>query len=350
MRIKNEPKLTSLAHGGGCGCKVSPEILSDILGKVRGAASPEELLVGLGTSDDAAVYQINESQAIVSTTDFFMPIVDDPVHFGAIAATNALSDVFAMGGKPLFALAIVGMPVNTLSSNTISKILKGGSDICEEAGIVVAGGHTIDSMEPIYGLVVTGLVDIKNLRKNSTACVGDRLILGKKIGVGVYSAAIKEGSLSKQYYDSFIKSTTQLNKIGMQLGELDSVTAMTDVTGFGLLGHLNEMNIGSNTSSIIYQKKILRHDGVEELINQGYKTGASQRNLDAIKDDVQFSKTISDMDKVLLADPQTSGGLLVAVKNYDAESVLNLFVKEGYDASIIGDVVKKTEYNIFTHS
>ena len=221
---------------------------------------------------------------------------------------------------------------------------------CEEAGIVVAGGHTIDSMEPIYGLVVTGLVDIKNLRKNSTACVGDKLILGKKIGVGVYSAAIKDGSLGKQHYDSFIKSTTQLNKIGMQLGALDSVTAMTDVTGFGLLGHLNEMNIGSNTSSIIYQKKILRHDGVEELINQGYKTGASQRNLDAIKDDVQFNKTISDMDKVLLADPQTSGGLLVAVKNFDAESVLNLFVKEGYDASIIGDVVKKTEYNIFTHS
>ena len=255
MKIKNEPKLTSLAHGGGCGCKVSPEILSDILEKVRGVASPGELLVGLGTSDDAAVYQINQSQAIVSTTDFFMPIVDDPVHFGAIAATNALSDVFAMGGKPLFALAIVGMPVNTLSSNTISKILKGGSDICEEAGIVVAGGHTIDSMEPIYGLVVTGLVDIKNLRKNSTALVGDKLILGKKIGVGVYSAAIKDGSLGKRYYDSFIKSTTQLNKIGMQLGELDSVTAMTDVTGFGLLGHLNEMNIGSNTSSIIHQKK-----------------------------------------------------------------------------------------------
>ena len=347
MKPVNEPRLTSLAHGGGCGCKVSPEILSDILGKVRTDILPEELLVGLGTSDDAAVYQIDESQAIVCTTDFFTPIVDNPNHFGAIAAANALSDVFAMGGRPLFALAILGMPVNTLSSSTISKILKGGSDVCKKAGIVVAGGHTIDSVEPIYGLVITGLVNIKNLRKNSTANQGDKLILGKKIGVGIYSAAIKDNSLDKKYYDSFVQSTTQLNKIGMQLGMLDSVTAMTDVTGFGLLGHLNEMNIGSKTSSVIYLKKVLKHDGVEKLINQGYKTGASQRNFNSVKNDTKFNTTISNIEKILLTDPQTSGGLLVAVKNYEADLVLNLFIEQGYHASIIGDVINKAEFNIF---
>ena len=345
-----EPKLTSLAHGGGCGCKVSPEILSDILGKSGSISTPAELLVGRGTSDDAAVYKIDESKAIVSTTDFFMPIVDNPTHFGAISATNAISDIYAMGGKPLFALAVVGMPINVLSPQTISKILRGGSDMCEKAGIVVAGGHTIDSLEPIYGLVVTGLVNIKYLRKNSTACVGDKLILGKKLGVGVYSAAIKDGSLRKKWYDSFVKSTTQLNKIGIQLGTLDSVTAMTDVTGFGLLGHLNEMNIGSRTSSIIYSKNILVHDGVKTLINKGFKTGASERNLLAIKNDIKFDSTISDIDKVLLTDPQTSGGLLVAVKNHQSKFVLDLFIEQGYDASIIGDVVEKSDINIFVNS
>jgi selenide,water dikinase len=234
-------RLTSLSHGGGCGCKIAPAVLEQIIAKNAIGILPKELLVGIETSDDAAVYQINESQAIVATTDFFMPIVDDPFDFGAIAATNAISDVYAMGGTPLLALALVGMPINTLPPETIRRILEGGESICARAGIPVAGGHSIDSVEPIYGLVAIGLVHPKNVKRNAGARPGDKLILSKPLGVGIYSAALKKLALDAPGYRAMIACTTQLNTPGSQLGRLDSVHAMTDVTGFGLRGHLLEV-------------------------------------------------------------------------------------------------------------
>src|SRR6476620_2751677 len=240
------PRLTSLSHGGGCGCKIAPGLLEQIIAKSGAGIVPKQLLVGTETSDDAAVYQINESQAIVATTDFFMPIVDDPFDFGAIAATNAISDVYAMGGRPLFALALVGMPVNQIPLEVIRKILEGGGSVCTRAGIPIAGGHTIDSVEPIYGLVAIGLVDPANLKRKAGAKPGDKLVLGKPIGVGIISAALKQGRLDDAGYKAMIATTTKLNTPGTRLGKLDGVHALTDVTGFGLLGHLLEIAKGSN--------------------------------------------------------------------------------------------------------
>src|SRR6187551_867958 len=235
-------RLTSLSHGGGCGCKLAPAVLEQIIAKSGGRGLlPKALLVGIETSDDAAVYQINDRQAIVATTDFFMPIVDDPFDFGAIAATNAISDVYAMGGQPLFALALVGMPVNQIPLEVIRKILEGGESVCARAGIPIAGGHTIDSIEPIYGLVAIGLVDPAHLKRNAGARPGDRLVLGKPIGVGIYSAALKKQKLDAAGYDAMIASTTQLNTPGIALGAMSGVHALTDVTGFGLAGHLLEI-------------------------------------------------------------------------------------------------------------
>src|SRR3546814_295744 len=236
-----QPRLTSLAHGGGCGCKIAPGVLSELLHDIPALPVPPQLLVGREASDDAAVYQVNERQAVVATTDFFMPIVDDPFDFGRIAATNALSDIYAMGAKPLFALAIVGMPINVLPRETIRQILRGGESVCAEAGIVVAGGHSIDSVEPIYGLAAIGLVDPARLKRNGGARSGDVLVLGKPLGVGVYSSALKKGLLDAAGYDEMLTATTRLNTVGTRLAQLDGVHAMTDVTGFGLLGHLLEL-------------------------------------------------------------------------------------------------------------
>lgn len=235
------PRLTSLAHGGGCGCKLAPGVLRDILANTATGLLPQDLLVGIETSDDAAVYRISDTQAIVATTDFFMPVVDDPFDFGAIAATNAISDVYAMGGTPLFALALVGMPIDKLPVETIRAILQGGESVCARAGIPVAGGHSIDSVEPIYGLVVIGLVDPRHLKRNADAQPGDRLILGKGLGVGIYSAALKKDRLTAECYRAMIDSTTRLNTPGAALATLPGVHALTDVTGFGLLGHLLEV-------------------------------------------------------------------------------------------------------------
>ena len=240
-----EPRLTSLSHGGGCGCKIAPGVLSEILKGTAAMPIPKELLVGIETADDAAVYQLNDEQALIATTDFFMPIVDDPFDFGRIAATNAISDVYAMGGRPIMALALVGMPINVLSTATIGKVLEGGASVCRAAGIPIAGGHTIDSVEAIYGLVALGLVHPKRVKRNADARAGDLLVLGKPLGVGVMSAALKKGELGEAGYAQMIASTTQLNTPGPDLAELPGVHALTDVTGFGLAGHALEMARGA---------------------------------------------------------------------------------------------------------
>ncbi len=337
------PRLTSLSHGGGCGCKIAPAVLQQIIGKVEHPLLPPELLVGIETSDDAAVYQLNETQAIVATTDFFMPIVDDPFDFGRIAATNAISDVYAMGGTPLFALALVGMPVNTLPLETIQKILAGGQETCRRAGIPIAGGHTIDSVEPIYGLVAIGLVDPRNLKRNSSAQVGDVLVLGKPLGVGVLSAAIKKQKLDDVGYRAMVDSTTKLNTPGIALGKLAGVHALTDVTGFGLLGHLLEICRGSGVGATVKFDQLPVIPGVTELIGQGMVTGASVRNWQGYGHDVELSSRIDEPARHLLTDPQTSGGLLVACDPSIVSTVLDVFRKEGFsDAGVIGEITERS--------
>jgi selenide,water dikinase len=273
-----EPRLTSLSHGGGCGCKIAPGVLSDILKGTTQMPIPKELLVGIETADDAAVYRLNDEQALIATTDFFMPIVDDPFDFGRIAATNAISDVYAMGGTPIMALALVGMPINVLSLSTIGKILEGGASVCREAGIPIAGGHTIDSVEPIYGLVALGLIHPKRVKRNADARVGDVLVLGKPLGVGVMSAALKKNALGPQGYAQMMASTTKLNTPGPDLAALDGVHALTDVTGFGLAGHALEIARGANCTVHIDWATVPLLAGVRELAGQGMVTGASGRN------------------------------------------------------------------------
>src|SRR5258708_39205107 len=268
-------RLTQFSHGGGCGCKIAPGVLERILAKTAPGLIPKELLVGIETSDDAAVYLVNERQAIVATTDFFMPIVDDPFDFGAIAATNAISDVYAMGGRPLFALALVGMPVNQIPLEVIRKILEGGESVCARAGIPVAGGHTIDSVEPIYGLVAIGLVDPAKVKRNAGARPGDKLVLGKPIGVGIISAALKKGRLDDAGYKAMIAATTKLNTPGTRLGQLDSVHALTDVTGFGLLGHLLEIAKGSHVVAKLRWNAFSVLPGALGFASEAIATGAS---------------------------------------------------------------------------
>ena len=336
------PRLTQLSHGGGCGCKIAPGVLEQILAKTAPQLVPPQLLVGIETSDDAAAYQLNDSQAIVATTDFFMPIVDDPFDFGRIAATNAISDIYAMGGTPLFALAIVGMPVNTLPMETIRRILEGGESVCAAAGIPIAGGHTIDSVEPIYGLVAIGLVHPRNLRRNGGAKPGDALILGKGLGVGLYSAAYKKGQLSAHDYATMIASTTQLNTPGSTLGCLAGVHAMTDVTGFGLLGHLLEVCKASDVAAQLDYAALPILPNALDYAARGCVTGASARNWAAYGKSVQLDpERFGDAERALLTDPQTSGGLLVACAPEVVTEVLSLFLQQGFErAAVIGEVVK----------
>ena len=332
-------RLTSFSHGGGCGCKIAPGVLQDILGK-SSAPLPASLLVGIETSDDAAVYRINDTQAIVATTDFFMPIVDDPHDFGAIAATNAISDVYAMGGTPLFALALVGMPINAIPLDVIRQILAGGESVCARAGIPVAGGHTIDSVEPIYGLVAIGLVHPDNVKRNAGARPGDRLVLGKPIGVGVYSAALKKEKLSADDYRTMVASTTKLNTPGVALAQLPFVHAMTDVTGFGLLGHLIGICRGSRAGARVDFARVPLHPNVMQLARHGYFTGASARNWAGYGSDVDLGPRIGDVERALLTDPQTSGGLLVACEPGHVDDVLDVFRRDGFDdAQEIGEIV-----------
>ncbi|MEI7969120.1 MAG: selenide, water dikinase SelD [Betaproteobacteria bacterium] len=332
------PRLTSLAHGGGCGCKLAPGVLRNILANTARGTVPPGLLVGIETSDDAAVFRINDAQAIVATTDFFMPVVDDPFDFGAIAATNAISDVYAMGGTPLFALAIVGMPVDRLPVETIRAILEGGESVCTRAGIPVAGGHSIDSVEPIYGLVAIGLVDPRNLKRNSDAQPGDRIVLGKGLGVGIYSAALKKDQLGPAHYAAMIATTTRLNTPGPVLAALPGVHAITDVTGFGLLGHLLEVCRGSGAGATVCWDSVPRLPGVLDLAAAGFVTGASRRNWASFDTEVALPG-LGDAERWLLADPQTSGGLLVTCAPGAVDAVLEVFRKEGFDqAAVIGEI------------
>ena len=332
-------KLTSFSHGGGCGCKIAPGVLSEILKKSSGFPVPKELMVGIETADDAAVYKLNDEQALIATTDFFMPIVDDPFDFGRIAATNAISDVYAMGGTPIMALALVGMPINKLPLETIGKIIRGGESICAEAGIPIAGGHTIDSVEPIYGLVVLGLVHPSKVKRNADARAGDVLVLGKPLGVGVLSAALKKDQLDADGYAAMVANTTKLNKPGKALSELAGVHALTDVTGFGLLGHLLELARGAQLTARLDMANIPLLPGVEALAHGGYFTGASGRNWDAYGHDVKLGGAITDTQRVLLTDPQTSGGLLVSCAPESVDEVLALFRREGFgDAAVIGSM------------
>jgi selenide,water dikinase len=335
-------RLTSFSHGGGCGCKIAPGVLAEILKKSTGFPVPSALMVGIETSDDAAVYKLNDEQALIATTDFFMPIVDDPYDFGRIAATNAISDVYAMGGTPIMALALVGMPINQLPLEVIGQIIQGGESICAEAGIPIAGGHTIDSVEPIYGLVVLGLIHPSKLKRNSDAKVGDKLILGKPIGVGILSAALKKQALDTAGYASMIMNTTKLNKPGQALSKLDGVSAMTDVTGFGLLGHLLEVCRGAKVGAQLNMSQIPLLPQVQQLAEAGYVTGASARNWAAYGQDVKLNG-VSAVQQALLSDPQTSGGLLVCCDAGSVEQVLEIFRNGDFlDAAVIGDIVAGT--------
>ena len=337
---QTQPRLTSLSHGGGCGCKIAPGVLSEILKGTAAMPMPKELLVGIETADDAAVYQLNDEQALIATTDFFMPIVDDPYEFGRIAATNAISDVYAMGGTPIMALALVGMPISVLSTETIGQILQGGQDVCRAAGIPIAGGHTIDSVEPIYGLVAMGLVHPKRVKRNADAKIGDRLILGKPIGVGVLSAALKKDALPAEGYAQMIANTTKLNTPGPDLAKLDGVHALTDITGFGLAGHVLEMARGSNTTVKMDMARVPLITGVRGLAAQGMVTGASGRNWAAYGHEVRLGAGLQPVDQALLSDPQTSGGLLVACAPEAVAEVLAIFERHGFaEAAEVGEIV-----------
>jgi selenide,water dikinase len=330
-------RLTSLAHGGGCGCKLAPSVLQQLLADQAAAAPFAQLLVGTETGDDAAVWQIDADTCVIATTDFFMPIVDDPFDFGRIAATNALSDVYAMGGSPIMALAILGMPLGKLAVEIVREILKGGAAACASAGIPVAGGHSIDCPEPIYGLAVTGTCAPSNVRRNCGAKPGDVLILTKPIGVGIYSAAIKNNSLGQGGYEEMIATTTLLNKIGTALGRDDDVHAMTDVTGFGLLGHGLEMARGSDLRLVVRADAVPLLSQASVLAQQGCVTGASHRNWSSYGSEVELPAEMPEWRRHLLTDPQTSGGLLVAVAPERGETALGVIRDAGYPfARIVG--------------
>jgi selenide,water dikinase len=335
----DEVKLTRLSHGGGCGCKIAPALLQEILGVAKEKLPFPDLMVGTETSDDAAVYRLNDEQAIIATTDFFMPIVDDPFDFGRIAATNAISDIYAMGGTPIMALAIVGMPIDKLSPETIRKILQGGEAVCREAGIPIAGGHSIDSQEPIYGLVALGVVHPKRVKKNSDAQAGDVLILGKGLGVGVLAAALKKEILSEAGYQQLIATTTQLNKVGSALSVMPEVHALTDVTGFGLLGHLLEICRGSALGAQLAFNQVPVLSEALPLVQQGIGPGAIARNLASYAHDVDFAPQLEEWQQRLLADAQTSGGLLVSVAPSAVSTVLACFREAGFaQAAAIGNL------------
>lgn len=329
------PRLTSLAHGGGCGCKLAPSVLQELLANQPAAAPFRQLLVGVETGDDAAVWQVDDNTCIVATTDFFMPVVDDPFDFGRIAATNALSDIYAMGARPIMALAILGMPLNKIAIEDVRKIIAGGTSVCAAAGIPVAGGHSIDAPEPIYGLAVIGLCRPGEVRRNAGARPGDALILTKAIGVGVYSAAIKKGELSGEGYAEMLASTTQLNRIGGELSGDDTVHAVTDVTGFGLLGHALEMARGSNLTVTLKAAEVPLFTQAARLAQDGHVTGASSRNWASYGEAIRLPDDLPDWQRNLLVDPQTSGGLLISCAADRAESLLETIRRAGYGAARI---------------
>jgi selenide,water dikinase len=334
-----KPRLTSLAHGGGCGCKLAPAVLQDLLSGMPKAGPYAGLLVGTETADDAAVWDLDGTTSIIATTDFFMPMVDDPRAFGRIAATNAISDVYAMGGTPIFALAIVGMPIDKMDPADIRQILAGGASICAEAGIPVAGGHSIDCPEPVYGLAVIGTCPTAQVKRNALGRPGDRLILTKGIGVGIYSAAIKKEHLDAAGQAEMIASTTLLNRIGIELGRNEAVRAMTDVTGFGILGHSLEMARGAGVTIRLDAAALPLLEQAEILAKAGFVTGASHRNWKSYGEAVSLPHGMADWQRHLLTDPQTSGGLLIAVEAGEVKSALETIRAAGYPlAAIVGSV------------
>ena len=332
-------RLTSLAHGGGCGCKLAPSVLRELMAGQPAISPYANLLVGTETGDDAAVYRLDDGTCVIATTDFFMPMVDDPFDFGRVAATNAISDVYAMGGTPIMALAILGMPVDKIPAEMVRKILDGGRAICAEAGIPVAGGHSIDCPEPVYGLAVIGTCREENIRRNSAAKPGDALILTKALGVGVYSSAVKKNLIDGAMYAEMVGSMTTLNRIGAKLAADVDVHAMTDVTGFGLLGHALEMAQGSGATITIEEAKLPFLKEAASLVRKGCVTGASHRNWSSYGEHVSLPDGVDDWRRYLLTDPQTSGGLLVACKADRAAEIAARIVADGYPfARVIGRV------------
>jgi selenide,water dikinase len=339
MDAKTPIRLSTLSHGGGCGCKLAPSVLHELLSSQPAVSPYKQLLVGTETGDDAAVWELDNGTCVIATTDFFMPMVDDPHDFGRIAATNAISDVYAMGGTPILALAILGMPVDKMPPEMVRKILEGGASVCAEAGIPVAGGHSIDSPEPIYGLAVIGTGIKQNIRRNSDAKSGDALILTKALGVGIYSAAFKKSALSEAGYREFIATTTLLNKVGAVLAKDPAVHAVTDVTGFGLLGHALEMAKGSGKTVSIRAGGLPFLAEAAALAQQGFVTGASHRNWASYDNSVTLPAGTADWQRHLYSDPQTSGGLLVTCASDKAEGILGAIVAAGYPAArIIGKI------------
>ncbi len=349
MINEHKIKLTSFSHGAGCGCKISPAMLDSILKKVSGVAPREELLVGNGSRDDAAVLMISEDQALISTTDFFMPIVDDPYDFGRIAATNAISDIYAMGGSPILAIAILGWPIDKIDPVIAADVIQGAVDVCELAGIPLSGGHSIDSPEPIFGLSVNGLVHPTNLKKNDTAKPGDLIFLTKPLGLGILSTASKRDLISDTDLKNSIKWMTTLNIVGEKLAKLNGVHSMTDVTGFGLLGHLVEMTTGSNTSAHLNVGNIPLIENLYHYVDQKCIPGGTNRNLHSYGDKINPG---FDEIKKILADPQTSGGLLISID----PAILGEFQKlmteaEMHDSAMIpiGVMAEYSEYRIILH-
>jgi selenide,water dikinase len=343
-------KLTQFSHGAGCGCKISPGILEKILNNNLAVPDNNNLIVGNHSKDDAAVYDLGNGTALISTTDFFMPIVDDPFDFGRIASANAISDIYAMGGKPILAIAILGWPINQIGPEIAQKVIEGARSICMEAGIPLAGGHSIDSPEPIFGLAVNGLADIINIKQNNKAEEGDLIFLTKPLGVGILTTAEKKGLLKDAH--KYLASTQmmQLNSAGELLGKIEGVHAMTDVTGFGLLGHLIEMAEGSGLSSELFISKIpIITDGIEYYVENNCLPGGTHRNWDSYGEKVG---SISEYEKSILADPQTSGGLLIAVAPKSVTRVKELLIQEGFEKFInpVGVFVSKKEKSIYINS
>ena len=343
-------RLTQYSHGAGCGCKIAPKVLDEILKTNLIFPDNDKLLVGNHSKDDAAVYELDNEKALILTTDFFTPIVDDAHDFGRIAAANAISDIYAMGGTPLMAIAILGWPVEKLPIELATKVVEGARSICLEASIPLAGGHSIDSLEPIFGLAVTGVIEKKHLKKNNTAEAGDLIFLTKPLGTGVLSTAQKRGLLAEAPATAMITQMATLNKVGAELGKIGGVTAMTDVTGFGLLGHLIEMADGAGLSAEIYYNKIMSIEGVRELIGQRIFPDATTRNWSSYGDRVKFEKGVNVMEAfTLLPDPQTNGGLLISVNEKDAQAVIEQLKKSRLETFItpIGRMIEKNEKTVF---
>ena len=334
-------KLTQYSHGAGCGCKISPKLLDSILKSSRETITYPELLVGNSSKDDAAAFDLGNGSSVLSTTDFFMPIVDDPFTFGRIAATNAISDIYAMGGKPLMAISIFGWPIDKLDGNVAREVIDGGRAVCEEAGIPLAGGHSIDSPEPIFGLAVTGIVENENLKQNNTAETDCELFLTKPIGIGILTTAQKQGKISKGDINVAIEAMCTLNKIGAEISKLEGVTAITDVTGFGLLGHLSEICEGSGISAVIEFEKVPTLKNVKKYLQMDCVPGGSRRNFDS------YGNKISPMNpeqQDILCDPQTSGGLLCAVRKDAVDGFLAITKKAGLNLNPIGRTISSSKY------